>query len=128
MSFASGWTPAGRDKTMNTRAFVGIGLIGFAAAVLACNDASDDASGSGKVAAAAKAEAQLNLSHIACEDGKVTAHFVLLGAGDADPGTLTGTSNQGAFSTEPYKHSGNVWHYNVILADGNVSILTASVG
>jgi hypothetical protein len=89
------------------------------------DELSSESSGElGKKAAAPK----LNLSHIVCdENGGVTAHFVLLFAGDGQPGTLSGTLfGGGTFEDqEADKNTGNVWHYNVTLDSGYIEILTA---
>ena len=83
------------------------------------------------VQAQAQAQApKLNLSHIEREctpDGKVLVHFVLLFAGDGQPGTLSGTYSGGTFGpVASDKHTGNVWHYNVFLAPGFIDILSAT--
>jgi hypothetical protein len=78
----------------------------------------------------------LNLSHIAClEDGSgVDAHFVLLFWGTTTPPTLNGTYKNDpagapiAFSADPGKNTGNVWHYDVTLPSGYIEIVSASVG
>jgi hypothetical protein len=69
-----------------------MGLVGVAALVGACSATTEDATvqpEAGELAPMAKRTArQLNLSHIEClEDGTVNAHFVLLFAGSANPGT-----------------------------------------
>jgi hypothetical protein len=76
-----------------------------------------------------KKAAQLNLSHLECQDdGTVQAHFVLLFAGNEQPGQLTGTWSGGTFGpVDSYKHTGNVWHYEVFLPAGDIDILSASV-
>jgi hypothetical protein len=66
----------------------------------------------------------LNLSHIACVDGKVEIHFVLLNIPDGlTPGTLTYTYG----SISPSKHTGNVWHYFDYKPDGFYNVTSASV-
>ncbi len=74
---------------------------------------------------------QLNLSHIECaEDGSgVIAHFVLLFAGDATPGPITGEYSDGSDfgPVDSDKHTGNVWHYNVSLPSGWIDIESATV-
>ena len=84
-----------------------------------------------EVAQAAQAAPMLNLSHIGCtDDGNVDVHFVLLFWGNSTPPSLNGTYDGGT-SFGPVaenKHSGNVWHYDVILAAGVIDIQTASVG
>ncbi len=67
---------------------------------------------------------QLNLSHIACVDGKVEIHFVLLNVPDGiTPGTLTYTYG----SISPTKNTGNVWHYFDYQSDGFYNVTSASV-
>jgi hypothetical protein len=67
---------------------------------------------------------QLNLSHIACVDGRVEIHFVLLNVPDGTtPGTLTYTYG----SISPSKHTGNVWHYFDYKPDGTYNVTSASV-
>jgi hypothetical protein len=101
---------------------LGIGaLAGGCAAEVDVDETSQEA----RAAQAVK----LNLSHIECgEDGAVHAHFVLLFAGDATPGGLSGTYNDGGtFAVDgPYKHSGNVWHYDVTLPSGDIDITGAT--
>ncbi len=102
----------------------------MAAALGACGGLADEETTSDELSYGAKTRApMLNLSHIECtEDGRLLVHFVLLFAGTDQPGPLTGTYNGGAFGpVEADKSSGNVWHYNVILPDGEIEILSASV-
>ena len=84
----------------------------------------------GELRAEASRSMQLNLSHIECQaDGSVQAHFVLLFAGKQQPGALTGTWNGGSFGpVDPYKNTGNVWHYEVFLPAGFIDIVSANVG
>ena len=75
------------------------------------------------------ASPKLNLSHIACtDDGRVLAHFVLLFAGGATPGSLSGTYSGRSFGpVAPGKNTGNVWHYEAFLPSGEIEITSASV-
>lgn len=67
---------------------------------------------------------QLNLSHIACVDGQVEIHFVLLNVPDGiTPGILTYTYG----TISPSKDSGNVWHYTDLQPSGTYNITEASV-
>jgi hypothetical protein len=67
---------------------------------------------------------KLNLSHIACVDGKVEIHFVLLNVPDGiTPGTLTYTYG----TISPSRDTGNVWHYSDYKPDGYFNVTTASV-
>jgi hypothetical protein len=110
--------------SMKKLAFV-VGLLALASFGSGCAIVVD---GPDTQAQAAKSAPKLNLSHIACEDGKVIAHFVLLFAGSEIPGALSGTYNGGSFSdVTPEKNTGNVWHYNVTLPAGDIDILSASV-
>lgn len=63
-----------------------------------------------------KQDLQLNLSHIACVNGQVEIHFVLLNVPDGiTPGNLTYTYGDGSTThtstISPGKNVGNVWHY-----------------
>jgi hypothetical protein len=113
--------------------FAVVALCGAGALVTACTAPMGDALTQpdlDTVAAANKKAGapKLVLSHIECApDGSVEVHFVLLFAGSATPGTLTGTYNGGAFSIEPGKNSGNVWHYTTYFAAGEIDIYSASV-
>ena len=71
----------------------------------------------------------LNLSSISCTDnGTVDVHFVLLFAGSATPGDLSGTYNGGSFGpSAPERNTGNVWHYDVFLPAGDIDITSAEV-
>jgi hypothetical protein len=127
----------GRGK-MNVGTFVVLGFVGTAALVTACSASTEDVDvrpAAGTLdPMAKKSSPQLNLSHIEClDDGTVNAHFVLLFAGDAYPGTLSGTYlDDGVLTSfgpiEPTKTTGNVWHYNVSLTSGAIDIVSASVG
>ena len=67
---------------------------------------------------------KLNLSHIACVEGQVEIHFVLLNVPDGiTPGTLT--YSYGTIS--PGNHTGNVWHYTDYKSDGYYNITSAAV-
>jgi hypothetical protein len=112
-------------KTLAVVGLVGLGV--FANACTAYNQ-GDDLKPT-EVRAAAKDSPMLNLSHIECTaDGHVNAHFVLLFAGSATPGAITGTYNGGSFGPVlADKSSGNVWHYNVPLPAGEIDILSATV-
>src|SRR5690242_6735819 len=66
----------------------------------------------------------LNLSHIACADGRVEIHFVLLNVpAGITPGRLTYTYG----SINAGKHTGNVWHYTDTRNDGYYNVTSASV-
>lgn len=74
--------------------------------------------------AAPSVDLQLNLSHIACVDGQVEIHFVLLNVPDGiTPGTLTYTYG----SIQPGPNTGNVWHFYDIKPSGYYNITEASV-
>ncbi|MCK6536093.1 MAG: hypothetical protein L6Q84_24260 [Polyangiaceae bacterium] len=100
----------------------------IASALAGCGLATDDTTDQTSSEARAAQAPMLNLSHIECtDDGQVLAHFVLLFAGPAKPGPLTGTYSGGSFGpVEASKSSGNVWHYNVILPSGEIDIYSAS--
>ena len=67
---------------------------------------------------------QLNLSHIACVEGKVEIHFVLLNVPDGvTPGSVSYTYG----SISPTKNTGNVWHYFDYKPDGYYNVTGASV-
>jgi hypothetical protein len=75
-------------------------------------------------AVAGAGDYQLNLSHIACVDGQVEIHFVLLNVPDGiTPGTLTYTYG----TIQPGAHTGNVWHYTAYVASGYYDVTSASV-
>lgn len=75
-------------------------------------------------AAIPNGDLQLNLSHIACVEGQVEIHFVLLNVPDeVTPGTLSYTYG----TILPSKQSGNVWHYTDIKPSGYYNITDASV-
>lgn len=90
---------------------------------------SDSSEVSSSAQQEAKQAPRLVLSHIACENGVVNAHFVLLFWGDTTPGDLSGTYNGGVpFGPEtPGKDTGNVWHYNVTFPEGQVDIESATI-
>jgi hypothetical protein len=120
---------------MNSRIFMVLGTMAWAALLAGCGAAPEDASSQQQieqpaleVMSAATKNAKLNLSHIECtEDGQVLAHFVLLFAGTSQPGALSGTYSGGAFGPiAAAKTSGNVWHYNVLLPSGEIDILSAT--
>jgi len=75
---------------------------------------------------------QLNLSHIACVDGKVEIHFVLLNVPSGlTPGNLTYTYSDGSSThtatIAPGSHTGNVWHYTDYQSPGYYNVTAASV-
>ncbi len=75
-------------------------------------------------AAPISGDLQLNLSHIACVNGQVEIHFVLLNVPDGVvPGTLTYTYG----SIPPSSNTGNVWHYLDYKPSGYFDISSASV-
>jgi len=114
---------------MKLFSFIGVQMLVLAAGFGGCANVDPNSEEDVGVQAQAQAQApKLNLSHIECTpDGKVLAHFVLLFAGDGQPGTLSGTYNGGAFGpVASDKHTGNVWHYNVILPAGYIDILSAT--
>lgn len=94
----------------------------------ACADRPDDPAFV-EGAQRARSTPQLNLSHIACaEDGSVEVHFVLLFAGDKQPGLLTFKYNEGeSVSVEPGANTGNVWHYTTYLKSGWIDVTGAEV-
>ena len=106
---------------MLARSFAVLGVLTLGALAAACTSPTEDPvarPGGGTLDPSAKAtqSPKLNLSHIACTpDGNVVAHFVLLFAGNATPGNLTGTYSGGAFGpVAPSKSTGNVWHLSLI--------------
>jgi hypothetical protein len=117
---------------MKMFSFIGVPMLVLAAFSGCANvDPNSEEDVGMHTAAAVKAKEQapkLNLSHIECTpDGKVLVHFVLLFAGEGEPGELSGTYSGGTFGpVASDKHSGNVWHYNVILPAGYIDILTAT--
>lgn len=75
-------------------------------------------------AAPISGELQLNLSHVACVNGQVEIHFVLLNVPDGVvPGTLTYTYG----TIPPTSHTGNVWSYLDYKPSGYYDISSASV-
>lgn len=75
-------------------------------------------------AAPISGDLQLNLSHIACVNGQVEIHFVLLNVPDGVvPGTLTYTYG----TLSPTGHTGNVWSYLDYKPSGYYDISSASV-
>jgi hypothetical protein len=110
------------------------GVVALTAGLAACGSQSSLDTDSSSTESALKGKpasskaAQLNLSHIACdEEGGVIAHFVLLHSGSDQPGAISGTWNGGTFGpVESDKLSGNVWHYNVSLPSGEIDIYSAT--
>lgn len=114
---------------MKMTTFVALTLSGLAVLGTGCGSVAEPiAEGTSGLNRATTSDMQLNLSHVQCaEDGTVEVHFVLLFAGDATPGTLTGTYDGGSFSIPPGKNSGNAWHYTTYLPSGDIDITSASV-
>lgn len=74
--------------------------------------------------ATAETNYQLNLSHIACVNGQVEIHFVLLNVPDGiTPGSISYTYG----SISPGNHTGNVWHYYDYKPSGYYNVTSASV-
>jgi len=72
----------------------------------------------------ANQDLKLNLSHIACVNGQVEIHFVLLNVPEGvTPGILTYTYG----TIQPTKDSGNVWHYFDYKPSGSYDVKSASV-
>jgi len=114
----------------STALLVSLGLL---ASLGACAEELDApvafVEGAQRGGSAPRHEPQLNLSHVECtEDGKVEVHFVLLFAGDKQPGTLSFQYNEGeSASVEPGANTGNVWHYTTYLKSGWIDVTGAEV-
>lgn len=122
---------------MGKRAWLlGSSIAVLAAFIAACSSnsgspaAPSGAGGSTEAKPGGTSAYQLNLSHIECvEGGQVEIHFVLLHVPDGiTPGSLTWSNNNVAQApVAPTRRTGNVWHYNILVAPGTYNVTSASV-